>query len=175
MKGYTIQNSINLLEKGANGSGESTTASNVSYDNTDSGLTAENVQAAIDEVVGDIPTISDYGVNYSETETVIGTYLGETLYRKVFTGLSVALNGNSWVDIPAAGLKELINVKAYAIVSDVLTTCALSESRYYATTENIQVATFPTGYNRTINILVAEYTKPAPANNTRKKKSKKED
>lgn len=32
-------------------------ATRIGYDNTDSGLAATNVQAAIDEVVGDIPTI----------------------------------------------------------------------------------------------------------------------
>lgn len=54
MKGYTIQNSINLLEKGGTGSGGSTTALNVSYDNTASGLMSDNVQSAIDEVAAGI-------------------------------------------------------------------------------------------------------------------------
>lgn len=56
MKGYTIQNSIRLLEKEENGggSGGATTAANVTYDNTTSGLTATNVQAAIDEVAAGI-------------------------------------------------------------------------------------------------------------------------
>lgn len=56
MKGFTIQNSIDLLEKNANGGGGSgtTSAANVSYDNTTSGLTATNVQAAIDEVAAGI-------------------------------------------------------------------------------------------------------------------------
>lgn len=59
MKGYTIQHSIELLEeevKNGGGSGGSTTAANVSYDNTDSGLTAETVQAAIDEIDGTLDT-----------------------------------------------------------------------------------------------------------------------
>ena len=34
-------------------------ASQVSYDNTASGLTASNVQDALDEIVGDIPTVND--------------------------------------------------------------------------------------------------------------------
>ena len=51
MRGYTIQNSIDLLEKnGGGGSPTSVTASGVSYDNTSSGLTADDVQEAIDEV-----------------------------------------------------------------------------------------------------------------------------
>ena len=58
MKGYTIQNSITLLEKEVKngGSGGSTTAAGVSYDNTTSGLTATDVQAAIDEIVNEMPT-----------------------------------------------------------------------------------------------------------------------
>lgn len=55
MKGYTIQNSINLLEKaetGGGGGGDSITAVDVSYDNTTSGLTATDVQSALDELAG---------------------------------------------------------------------------------------------------------------------------
>ena len=55
MKGFTIQKSIDLLEEAVakgSGSGGETTAANVSYDNTTSGLTADDVQAAIDELAG---------------------------------------------------------------------------------------------------------------------------
>lgn len=57
MKGFTIQNSIDLLEKSASsggGEGGATSADQISYDNTTSGLTADNVQAAIDEVAAGI-------------------------------------------------------------------------------------------------------------------------
>ena len=57
MKGYTIQHSIDLLEKAvenSGGSGGASTASDVSYNNTTSGLVATNVQAAIDEVAAGI-------------------------------------------------------------------------------------------------------------------------
>lgn len=58
MKGYTIQHSIDLLEKAVenNGGGSSgaSTAADVTYDNTTSGLVATNVQAAIDEVAAGI-------------------------------------------------------------------------------------------------------------------------
>ena len=55
MKGYTIQNSINVLEEKVeklNGSGGAVAAESVTYDNTTSGLLAENVQAALDELAG---------------------------------------------------------------------------------------------------------------------------
>ena len=60
MKGYTIQNSISLLEKAekGGGSGGASSASDVSYDNTVSGLTADDVQEAIDELNADITTIN---------------------------------------------------------------------------------------------------------------------
>lgn len=48
MKGYTIQRSIDLLEKG--GGRAAGAASDVSYDSTASGISATNVQAAIDEL-----------------------------------------------------------------------------------------------------------------------------
>ena len=48
MKGFTIQNSIDLLEKNAKGG--DTSAESVTYDNTTSQLEATNVQGAIDEV-----------------------------------------------------------------------------------------------------------------------------
>lgn len=57
MKGYTIKESIDLLEKeikNAGGGGGASTAADISYDNTSSGLTADNVQAAIDEVAAGI-------------------------------------------------------------------------------------------------------------------------
>ena len=66
MKGYTIQHSIDLLEKAVEnggGSGGASTAADVSYNNTSSHLTADDVQEAIDEVVNmipSIPTIPDY-------------------------------------------------------------------------------------------------------------------
>lgn len=59
MKGYTIQHSIELLEKQAgSGSGGASTAADVSYDNTTSHLTADDVQEAIDELNADISRVN---------------------------------------------------------------------------------------------------------------------
>ena len=72
MKGYTIQNSINLLEKNSGGGGGTTSASasDVTYDNTSSGLTADNVQEAIDELKSDIPTTMEASnVSYDNTSS----------------------------------------------------------------------------------------------------------
>ena len=80
MKGYTIQESIELLEKAVengSGSGGASTAADVSYDNTSSGLTADDVQEAIDELAGIKP------INISTTEILIGKWGDEDLYAKL--------------------------------------------------------------------------------------------
>ena len=70
MRGYTIQNSIDLLEKKGGGGGTSGTASDISYDNTISGLTADNVQEAIDELKSDIPTsLGASAITYDNTSS----------------------------------------------------------------------------------------------------------
>lgn len=74
MKGYTIQHSIDLLEKAVEnggGSGGSTTAADVSYNNTSSHLTADDVQEAIDELntaIGSI-TVTAADVSYDNTSS----------------------------------------------------------------------------------------------------------
>lgn len=92
----------------------SVAAEDVTYDNTGTGLTATDVQAAIDEVVGDIPTgfaasaisydnsgsglsaadvqdaidelaASGSGESYVTAETAVGEWIdGSTVYRKVY-------------------------------------------------------------------------------------------
>lgn len=59
---HTVTGAISVL---AQGSGD---ADNISYDNTTSGLTATNVQAAIDEVAGEIPDDAS-DVAYSNTQS----------------------------------------------------------------------------------------------------------
>lgn len=89
MKGFTIQHSIDLLEKKVDqgSGGGSSSASDITYDNTTSGLSSTSVQGAIDEIDGSVDTISSKlsnVVNYSTTETEVGTWIdGRTVYRKV--------------------------------------------------------------------------------------------
>lgn len=52
-------NSKKVLKELGAGSGGASSASDVSYDGTTSGLSATNVQSAIDEVVSDIPTVPE--------------------------------------------------------------------------------------------------------------------
>lgn len=112
MKGYTIQNSINLLEKNAKGGGPSgpTSAENVTFDNTGTGLVADDVQSAIVEV----NTKAENAGTYSTSETLIGTYKGKPHYRKVIhfeSPLTVALNG-TWVStsVDISDIEQLTRV-----------------------------------------------------------------
>lgn len=72
------------------GGGGAVAASAVSYDNTGSGLTATNVQAAIDEVVSAIPSVS--------SEVQRGTLaIGSTSIALTFT--SQTIGANTLVDV----------------------------------------------------------------------------
>lgn len=112
MKGYTIQHSIELLEKNAgNGGGGASSAANVSYDNTSSGLAADDVQEAIDELAGKKP------INIGSTETQIGTYNGDPLFAKTFsetvsisTAIGTNLYGGDVVDLFPEDAKECLDV-----------------------------------------------------------------
>lgn len=75
-------------------------AADIDYDNTLSGLTATDAQAAIDELQTEIQNIPTGGtVDYSTTEHEIGTWIdGTTLYEKtIYLG---TLPNNSTKDVP---------------------------------------------------------------------------
>ena len=92
----TIIGAINELKADIDAldpSGESVQAENVSYDNTDSGLTADDVQSAIDEVNAKIPSIP---VATSEVKT--GTLTaGQTSITLTFTQQTIG--ASTLVDI----------------------------------------------------------------------------
>lgn len=79
MKGYTIQNSIDLLEKNGTGGGGSTSAANVTYDNTASGLTADDVQDAIDELDSSVDTNTTAIAAINSKTIKFGTPASETI------------------------------------------------------------------------------------------------
>lgn len=65
-------------------------ASEVGYDNASSGLEAETVQGAVDEVAAAVKAVrakQEAGMVYSSEEVLVGTWIdGKPLYRKVFFG-----------------------------------------------------------------------------------------
>lgn len=175
MKGYTIQHSIELLEKNqGGGSGGSTTAENVSYSNTSSGLTADNVQEAIDELKTDIPTIADYGMKISTTETLIGKWGNDDLYQKIITG-EIGKSDSVTIDFADGVLKNIygyftnslnnINFPLNANWSATVEGALFDDSHIYLNSS----ASIGADSSYTI---IAQYIKTAPVSNTRKKSSK---
>ena len=72
MRGYTIQNSINLLEKEkGGGAGGASSAADVSFDNTGTGIVATNVQNAITEINGKFPV--RVSVPFTNVDMALGT------------------------------------------------------------------------------------------------------
>lgn len=108
---------------------------------------------------GEYVPSGDKAVHYSTEEEVIGTWIdGKTLYRRTITGLSIQLNGTTWVNYnPSISIDKLINVHAYYEPTNGLMTCAIAEYQYNNTV-GIQL-TAVQGYNRTVNTLTIEYTK----------------
>lgn len=108
MRGYTIQKSIDLLEKevaNAGGGGGASTAADVSYDNTSSGLTADDVQEAIDEIA------EKMGLSFGATETKIGTFLNEDMYARVYdleSDLTISTVEFTTTTIPATDISKLL-------------------------------------------------------------------
>lgn len=173
MKGYTIQNSINLLEKnGTGGGGGSTTAAKVSYDNTASGLSGATVQAAIDELAEEVPVL------YASTEKQIGKLSDNTpVYEK-----SIYLTG---ADLPSSGVGKVIPVDNGASVLNIggtvsfsdeiidinsyVTNSFFSSCRHIISENNLALLVTFTGKTCTGVRVTYQYTKPATTN-TRKKK-----
>lgn len=97
--------------------------------------------------------------HYSTSEQVIGTWIdGKPLYERVFTGLSIALNGNDWVYFnDPTDIENVIDFKAFADNSGRLLNCAITE--YQRSNTNGIMFSGITGFNRTVNVIVARFTK----------------
>ena len=97
---------------------------------------------------------------YSTTEVIIGSWMGKPLYRRVWTGLNTPTNGNSWVTlsgIDVTNWDEIVNLHAYTILNDKLTTVAITE--YRVINGGVNVSGLSSVFDRTINVACIEYTK----------------
>lgn len=186
MKGYTIKESIDLLEKeiknAGGGGGTTPTAADVTYDNTSSGLTADDVQEAIDELNTKLTT----GHVYSTTEKVIGKWTdGSDLYEKV-TIFDTFTTGANSLELGLTNVKEILKMNIMAEVgsgigykpvpalylsAQSLTEYGIACDGYTVSSDTLAVTL---GSQRTITklVVITEYTKTPP---TRTKKSKKEE
>ena len=88
MKGYTIQHSIELLEKKAGSGSGASTASQVSFDNTGTGLDATNVQEALVELETNVSAIISVAALYP-TDSVEHR-IGDNLFIKHYSGASLS-------------------------------------------------------------------------------------
>ena len=189
MKGYTIQHSIDLLEdqvedlEARPSGGDS--AADVSYDNTGSGLTADDVQEAIDELNTAIGQI-DTSVNYSTTEKVIGVWIDGTtpVYEKTIETGAMPNNTTKSVAHNISDLGHIISMIGCATSSVSGNHIQLGAINNVSPSDQIVMycnATnliFVTGADRTSydsSYVIMRYTKTAPESNTRSKKSKKEE
>ena len=181
MKGYTIQNSIELLEKAVengSGSGGASTAADVSYDNTSSHLTADDVQEAIDEINAKIPP----AVEYSTTEHVIGKWLdGSILYEKTIDTGEIPNYQDKSV---AHGISNLGNVVGISGVANNPTSGYFAPLPYvqndvtyqiaiYVDDTNIHVVTGRDMSAYSVSYVTLRYTKAVTEAKTTRKKSSK--
>ena len=175
MKGYTIQKSIELLEKKAgSGSGGASTAAEVSFDNTGTGLASTNVQTAISEVNTNVGGLSGR-FDYSTVEKVVGKWIdGRDIYQKTFdageAGIDIAYNAyttTSFEILDADFIVRCEMISTYGVYDSLI--CGLSTSH----TLNLQ--TTRNGNTMGARYVTVDYVKTAPVTNTRSKKSKKEE
>ena len=176
MKGYTIQHSIELLEKNVgSGSGGASTAAQVSFDNTGTGLVATNVQTAIGELDG--------RDNYSTSEAIIGKWIdGRPIYRKVIDFGALPNNTHKEVAHNIADLDLVIKLYGCAKAPNafaVLPYVTVEDGNYQIALEITATDVVVwTDYDRSAysGHVVVEYLKTAPAaseaKSTRKKSSK---
>lgn len=117
----TTQKFENANESGGGG----TSADDVSYDNTTSGLTATNAQDAIDETVEDIEnkhTVTSFEVTTANWTTDTTSQSGTTLYKKqvslnnVYANPSVDIGAASGSVLPTTAQQEAYDLIQYATV-----------------------------------------------------------
>lgn len=177
MKGYTIQHSIELLEEEVKkgGSSEPTTAESVTYDNTTSHLTADDVQEAIDEIVGDVNTIS--GKVTTLENLPLGTFFDSTNVIQAKTDISTSASYTATEDcivqtelvIPASSSASVLcdNVAIFSLYVSGLQTYVMMF--YIPAGKTITINGGSSGQTFS-NYTVYGIYEPTPVTRTRKKK-----
>ena len=169
MKGFTIQNSIDLLEKAVESGSGGTTAESVTYDNTTSHLTADDVQEAIDELNTKILPVG----TYSTDEIVVGKWLdGRDIYRKMFpVETAITLASGLWTDLTGVdntGMDTVLGVTIFQYDTSEFV-CSMPVGGYKGTTV-VKALSFRSQTTiSTGSYIAVDYLKSAPTN-TRKKK-----
>lgn len=190
MKGYTIQHSIDLLEKAVEnsggGSGGGGTAADVSYSNTSSGLVATNVQNAIDEVVEDVgsleSTIEELAGRcvYTSTEKLIGKWGDDDLYQSVVTITALPSAPTTGVNYPH-GIANIDKIKSISGVINFsggnVGTVPYTVAAGDAVASQINIVANATNLVVAVGVdrssagaeIILKYTKTAPTRTSKKK------
>ena len=185
MKGYTIQNSIDLLEKNGGGSGASS-AADISFDNTGTGLVATNVQTAISEVNSNVNGLSSR-FDYSTTEKVVGKWVDNSvIYESTVHIDALPAAASTGTDYPhgIANIDKIVGITG-VILFPGGNVAPIPHVISKADAVTSQIGLVANATNIVINVgadrsgcdayVTLQYTKTAPVTNTRNKKSKKED
>lgn len=141
-----------------NGSVTPTAASAVTYDGTESGLSATNVQAAIDEVVGDIPAIPETyaadditydnttsGLTADDAQAAIDEVAGVTNEVKD----NYVISGNGTVVVNADGTKDF-DALLNDLKTEITTLLTSIDNDEFIVPKNLYITSF---YS-----MVADYT-----------------
>lgn len=121
-------------------------------------------ETSISELKGAIDEIND-SLIYSENETVIGSYNGKPLYRKVFKDVAWNVITNSWTTLASiANVETIITLRGILKFSDLgyQRPIPLYESAsFYAIMDfqNGNIVGRGNGWNGNTVTLIAEYTK----------------
>lgn len=97
---------------------------------------------------------------YSTEEREVGTWTdGSKIYEKTFTGLSVATNGTSWVNlVEISGIAQVIDVEMFRTASgNKITKMPIAESQVSSGT--VVVSVVNATFNGTVNIARIRYIK----------------
>lgn len=169
MKGYTIQNSIDLLEKNGSGGSSATTAADVTFDNTGTGLVATNVQGALEEINGKPEHV------YSSNETVVGKWIdGRDVCEKVFdageAGIDIAYNAYTTTSFEILDVDFVVKcnmISTYGVCDSLI--CGMS------TTHTLNLQTTRNGNTMGARYVIVDYVKTPVTETKKTRKSKKED
>ena len=141
------------------GAGEPIPATKISYDNTDSGLTATKVQGAIDELAGDIAGLTGEDVAYDNTESgltaddvqaaidEVATVTNEVKDNYVISGHgTVAVNADGTKDFDA--LLDDLKTEITAVLATIDADELLVPKNLYITSFYSLVADYTSGWSR---------------------------
>ena len=132
------------------------TASDVAYDNTSSGLTADDVQEAIDELAS---SSGGGSVDYTKTETEIGTFLGDKLYRCVYELTNeITLASNAYENMSfSISFSKLVNIFGVGSSGNYIPCAGYKDGTALAIRPCISSGSVYVKY------VCVDYTKPAEA------------